>query len=77
MDKFHPPRDAIPHRMTLLWTLFAGERHRPSIWVYSIRLEALPLIVWGQFMYLLRQWYCGGDVVENVESLDLLVNVLK
>ena len=77
VDTFYPPRDAIPNSIAQLWTLFAGVRHIPSIWVYTIRLEALPLIVWGRFMYLRRQWHCDGDVVENVESLVLLVNVFK
>ena len=63
--------------MTQLWTLFAGVCYRSSLWVYTIRLEALPSMVWGRFMYLRRQWHRDGEVDEKLESLVLLVNVFK
>ena len=77
MDNFYPPWDAIPHSLTQLWTQFAGVCYRPSVWVYTNRLEALPSMVWGRFMYLRRQWHRDGEVDEKLESLVLLVNVFK
>ena len=77
MDNFYPPRDSIPHSLTQLSTQFAQLRYRPSMWVYTVRLEALPSIVWGRFMYRRRILYFEWVVVENLESLILVVNVFK
>ena len=74
-DKISPPKMITWDSLAVLSTQSLEKCYRTSAWVHTVRVEPSLSLIWPWWAYLLRKWYRGGEVEENLEVLVILVIV--
>ena len=74
-NKSYPPKMTTWDNLAEISNQMTVKCYRTSEWVHIVRVEASLSSIWRRMVYLLRKWYRGGEVEENVEVLFLLVLV--